>query len=901
MTSLSSEHIGYIIKDLNYRGIVYEGLQEEIVDHICSAVETKMDKGKKFIEAYGDVLKEFGNTSGLRTTQQLTIRSEHQKSYVMIRNYLKIALRNLAKHRFYSLINISGLAVGIASCLVIVLFVRNELSYDRFHKNADRIYRINGEIKFGGNHYRLAVAPAPMAEAILNDYPEVESAVRFRSRGSYLVKRSESADNIKEQNVIWADSTFFKIFSVPVLAGNAGRALKEPNTVAISRKTADKYFPKGDVLGQSIILDNTLNVKVSAVFEDIPEASHFHFDILIAMAGLEEAKSHQFLSNNFNTYLLLKEGTDAKALESKMPGMVEKYIGPEAASALGGEFTLEKFRASGNKLEYTLMPITNIHLHSDLTAELGPNSDIIYVYLFSAVALFILIIACINFMNLSTARSANRAKEVGVRKVMGSLRLHLIRQFLMESVLLSFFSFLLALVLAYGFMPVFNDLSMKRLILPWSEPSLYGILLSASLVIGFMAGLYPAFFLSGFKPVNVLKGNLSLGMKSGFIRSSLVVFQFVISIFLIVGTITVNRQLDFIQNKKVGFNKDQVLVVNDAYALRDKLQTFKNEVLKNSSIQSGTISGFLPVAGTDRNDNTFWPEGAAPTQENMVGLQNWSVDYDYVKTLGMRIKQGRDFSAEFPSDSSAIIMNETAVKQFNFGEDPLGKKISTFNGSNPDGTPDPNKLKSWRVIGVVEDFHFESLKQNISPLALFLDKSRGIVSFRFEAKNTQDVVRAVEKSWKALAPGQPFQYSFLDEDFGRMYASEQRLGKIFGVFAALAILIASLGLFALTAFTAEQRTKEIGIRKVLGASVAGIVVLLSKEYGKLIVIAFIIATPVAWFAVDWWLKNYTYKVEVGVFVYVLAGLFAFVIAWLTMGYQSFKAASSNPVESLRSE
>ena len=901
MARLNAGHIDHIIKDLNFRGIVLEGFQDEVIDHVCSAVEAEMDKGKNFIEAYQVVLKSFGHTAGLREMQKETLQLENQRTMIMLKNYLTMAFRNLRKQRFFTFINILGLAIGIASCLVIVLFVNNELSYDRFHKNANRIYRVNGEIKFGGNHYKLAVAPAPLADAILNDYPEVESAVRFRSRGTYLVKRSESVDNFKEQNVIWADSTFFKIFSVPLLEGNPGRALKEPNTVAISKKTADKYFPKGDALGQALILDNTLNVKVSAVFEDIPENGHLHFDILISMSGLDEAKSTAFLSNNFNTYLLLKEGVDARGLEVKMIGLVEKYIGPEAAAVLGGEFTMEKFRASGNKLEYTLMPLTDIHLHSDLTAELGPNSDITYVYLFSAVALFILAIACINFMNLSTARSANRAKEVGVRKVLGSLRSHLVRQFLMESILLSFFSFFLALVLAMGFLPVFNDLAVKNLALPWSVPSFYGILLVTSLVIGVMAGLYPSFFLSAFKPVNVLKGNVSLGMKSGFIRSSLVVFQFVISIFLIVGTITVNRQLDFIQNKKIGFKKDQVLVVNDAYALRNKLQTFKDEVMKNNFIQSGTISGFLPVSGTWRNDNTFWPEGAQPTQENMVGLQNWSVDIDYVKTLGMKIKLGRDFSSEFPSDSSAIVMNETAVKQFNLGEEPLGKRISTFNANKPDGTADPSKIKSWMVIGVVEDFHFESLKQNISPLALFLGKSDGIVSFRFEAKNSQDVIQAVEKTWKALAPGQPFQYSFLDEDFGRMYASEQKLGKIFALFAGLAIVIACLGLFALTAFTAEQRTKEIGIRKVLGASVAGIIVLLSKEFGKLIVIAFILATPLAWLGVDWWLKNYTYKVEVGVFVYLLAGIVAFLIAWLTMSYQSFRAATSNPVESLRAE
>jgi len=401
--------------------------------------------------------------------------------------------------------------------------------------------------------------------------------------------------------------------------------------------------------------------------------------------------------------------------------------------------------------------------------------------------------------------------------------------------------------------------------------------------------------------VNVLKGNVALGMRSGWIRSSLVVFQFVISIFLVIATITVNRQLNYIQNKKIGFQKDQVLVVNDAYALGDNIQAFKNEVVKNNFIKSGSISGFIPVTGGWRNDNTFWPEGKEPNEETMVGLQNWSVDYDYVKTMGMKITDGRDFSDDFPSDSSAVILNQAALKFFHFEKDPLGQKISTFNDSNPDGSPDRNSLRSWTVIGVVEDFHFESLKQNISPLGLFLDNSTGTVIFRFEAANSQDVISAVEKTWKNLAPGQPFQYSFLDEDFARMYSTEQRLGKTFAVFASLAIIIACLGLFALTSFTAEQRTKEIGIRKVLGASVSSIVVLLSKEFGKLILIAFVLAAPIAWYAINWWLKGYTYKVEIGILVYAVAGLFAFAIAWITMSYQSIRAARNNPVTSLRSE
>lgn len=898
MTKLTSDHIDYIIKDLNYRGIVADGVQDELIDHVCAAVEDEMNHNIRFIDAYHQVLRGFGHNSGLRKTQQQILETEYKTTRLMLKNYFTIAFRNLKKQRFYTLINILGLAIGIASCLVILLYVTHEMSYDKHHKDADRIYRINCEIKFGANHMNLAVAPGPLADAMRTDFPEVEHSARFWSDGSMLIKRTDQ--NIKETEVIYADSSVFNVFTIPFIQGNPKQALKDPYTMVISQKAAAKYFPNENPIGQTLIVENKDNYKITGVYEDMPVTSHFHFDIMLALVSTDYNKDPNWLSNNFSTYIKLRPDANYKALEAKFPKTIDTYAGPQAEQALGDDFTMEKFRASGNKMEWTLMPLTDIHLHSDLTSELGINSDIAYVYLFGAIALFILAIACINFMNLSTARSSNRAKEVGVRKVMGSLRSHLVRQFLTESILLSVLSFFVALAVAWLVLPSFNLLAGKELFLPFDKGIFWGGLAAGALVVGLLAGLYPSFFLSAFRPVNVLKGNLSLGMKSGLIRSSLVVFQFSISIILIIGTISVNRQLGFIQNTKIGFNKDQVIVIKDAYGMGDQIQSFKNEILKDNRILSGTISGFLPVSGTNRNDNTHWPEGTQPTEENMVALQCWRVDYDYIKTLGMKIKTGREFSSEFPSDSGAVILNEAAQKLFGFTTDPIGKKISTFSGDRS-GVIDREHPKSFPVIGVVEDFHFESLKQNITPLALFLDKSIGLVSFRFQAKDTQEVIATIEKNWKALAPGMPFSYSFLDEDFGRMYAAEQRLGKIFFIFAGLAIIIACLGLFALTAFTAEQRTKEIGIRKVLGASVSSIVVLLSKEFGKLIFISFIIAAPLAWYGVDWWLKNYTYKAEIGVMVYILAGVFAFVIAWLTMGYQSIRAASSDPVKSLRSE
>ena len=895
--NLTEEHINYIIKDLNYRGIVVEEIQEELIDHVCSAVEKKMKGGSRFADAYLEVLKSFGRNDGLHDTQTQVIESENNKTRIMLKNYLTIAYRNLRKHSFYTLINILGLAVGIASCLIIVAYVTHELSFDRHHQDADRIYRVDCEIKFGPNHMKLAVGPAPLAEALRNDYPEVETAGRFWNDGSMLVKRTEQ--NIKETGVVYADSSIFRIFTIPFIEGNPKQALRDPYTMVISRLAAEKYFPNESALGQTLIFENKDTYKITGVYEDMPVSSHLRFDFMLALISIDYHKDPNWLSNNFPTYVKLRPGAEASQLQAKFPQMTDKYAGPQAKLALGSDFTMEKFRASGNMIEFTLRPLTDIHLRSDMIAELGANSDIAYVYLFGAVALFILVIACINFMNLSTARSANRAKEVGVRKVMGSLRSHLIRQFLSESIMLSFFSFFLALGIAWIALPSFNELAGKDLFLPFSEASFWGWLALAAVVVGFLAGIYPSFFLSAFNPANVLKGNLSLGMKSGLVRSSLVVFQFLVSIVLIIGTIAVNKQLSFIQQTKIGFNKDQVVVVKDAYAMAEQLQSFKQEVLKDSRIQRGTISGFLPVSGTNRSDNTFWPEGVQPTEDNLVGIQCWRVDHDYVKTLGMDIRAGRDFSPEFLSDSGAVILNQAAVKLFGLAENPIGKVINTWGGNSE--SPDAVNTEKYKIVGVVEDFHFESLRQSIAPLAFFLKKSSGLISFRFEAQNTQQVIQGIQATWEKMAPGMPFSYSFLNEDFDRMYSAEQRLGKIFTVFAGLAIIIACLGLFALTAFTAEQRTKEIGIRKVMGASVTSIIFLLSKEFGRLIIVAFLLAAPLAWYGIKTWLDSYTYRTDIGVFIYLLAGIASFLIAWFTMGYQSFRAANADPVKSLRSE
>jgi putative ABC transport system permease protein len=822
----------------------------------------------------------------------------------MIRNYLLTAFRALYKQKFYTFINIAGLSVGIAACLIILLFVVHETSYDSHYAKGDRIYRIHTEIKFGSNHFTVAPGYPVMAELLPQNFAEIETIARITNWGKRDVRNVDSQEKT-EENVVWADSAFFTVFSIPVLQGDPKTALREPNTIAISQKMSEKYFPDGNALGQSLIIDKETNYKVTAVYENIPARSHFHFDILRSMAGLDNSKSVTLIGGSeAHVYLLLKEGARAEQLEAKFPAFVEKYVMPQIGAAVGGEHTLESFRAAGNIWHYSLMNVRDIHLHSDLLGELEPNGNISYVYLFSAIAMFILIIACINFMNLSTARSANRAREVGVRKVMGSLRGQLINQFLSESFLLTFLSFGGALLIAYFLLPVFNTLADKQLELPLNVLWFYGVLLGACVFVALLAGLYPAFFLSAFAPAAVLKGKLAMGSKSSFVRSGLVVFQFVVSIFLIIATISVNRQLSYIQSKRLGFDKDQMIVVKEAHLLEKNIQAYKEEVLRNTSITHGTISGYLPVAGGWRNSDTHWKGEAPPNQTNiddMVNMQVWRVDVDYHETFKMKMKTGRTFSREFLSDSTAIILNETAVSRFKLQGDPIGQKVGHFSGELPDGSPDPSKIETWTIIGVVEDFHFESLKDNIGPLAFLLRESTGSITFRFQSADASAVIETLEKTWKKLAPNTPFQYSFVDQDFGRMYSTEQRLGKIFTIFSGLAIFIACLGLFALTAFTAEQRKKEIGIRKALGASIQNILVLLSKDFSRLILVAFVLAIPAAWYAVSQWLDGYAYKTEIGAPVYLLAGSLTLIISLATMSFQSIKAATGNPVDSLRSE
>ncbi|HYJ64250.1 MAG TPA: ABC transporter permease [Parafilimonas sp.] len=810
----------------------------------------------------------------------------------MFKNYLKIAWRNIRKNKTFSIINITGLAIGLSCFLLIALYVMDELSYDRFYPDADRIYRIHSDIKFGGADLHMPVTSDMMGELLKKDYPQIENYTRiYTFNGDKLIKKGN--DYIDEQYVANVDSTFFNIFQLPVIEGDIRHALVEPNTVVVNETTAKKYFGTTHVVGKTIETKDDKNpyYKITAVVKDIPANAHFHFDFFFSMKNVDYNWG-QITSHNFYTYIRLKKGTNYKAFEKNFDQYIDKYVLPFAKKFMNIN-SMDEFKKAGNYLQYSLMPLTDIHLHSDRSFELSANGNIQYVYIFSAVALFILIIACINFMNLTTAHSANRAKEVGIRKVLGTEKKNLITQFLFESTLTVFISLIIAIVIVYAVLPLFNDVATKQMTTQsLFTPYILPLLIALPFIVGLMAGSYPAFYLSAFKPIEILKGKLKLGSKSGGLRSVLVVFQFAVSIILIVGTIVIYKQLHYIQTKNLGYSKDQVLVVNGISSLNKNTDAFKNEVLQLPGVVTGTLSGYLPVANTYRSDNTYSKESVL-TATNGFDMQNWSIDYDYIKTLNMQIIKGRNFSREFGGDSNAVIINETTAKILGYG-DPIGKKI--FRSVDDEG-----HVAALTIIGVVKNFNFETLHKDVGPLGFTLGGGFGFGAFKINTSNIQNLIAQIQTKWKALAPGLPFSYNFLNESFDKMYRAEQRVGKIALIFSVLAIFIACLGLFGLATFIAEQRTKEIGIRKVLGASVQGIVQMLSKDFLKLVAIAFVFAAPLAWWAMNTWLHDFAYRINIEWWFFAFAGLGALAIALITVSFQAIRAATTNPVKSLRTE
>ena len=804
----------------------------------------------------------------------------------MFKNYFKIAWRNLRRNKSFSAINIFGLSIGIACCLIIMLFVQDELSYDRYNKKADRIVRVVFRGSINGEKMKEANVMPPVAQTLKADYPEVVQATRLRTDAPLVTYDDKT---FKENEFAFADSNFFQVFTLPFLKGDAKTALTQPNTLVISATTAEKYFGKKDPIGKILSFNNT-SFKITGVMKDIPANSHFHFNLIASMVTLPESRDPSWMTSNFYTYLVLPKGYDYKKLEAKLPEEVAKYMGPQIQQAFG--MSLAEFNKKGNGVGLFLQPLTDIHLHSDLNYDFEPGSDIRYVYIFGAIALFMLIIACINFMNLSTAGASKRSREVGIRKVLGSLKNELVRQFLLESILLTFIALLLAVVLVYLALPVFNELSGKELNLHFKNNLflLFG-LAGFGLVVGALAGSYPAFYLSSFKPVTALKGKISAGKKSIGLRSGLVVFQFCISVILIVGTTVVYQQLKYIQNTKLGFDKDQVLVLHETGRLDKNEAILRKQLLQDQRVENVSISGYVPVGPSNGNNNMVYTED---NSSQLVKAIKYHVDEQYIPTLDMKLEAGRNFSKDFATDSSATIINETAAKTFGWGEKALGKTLTGFKNNQ-------GEKITYHIIGIVKDFHFKSLHERISPLMMALGNNSGSIIVKVKTKDIAGLLASVKKEWSQFSNAALFSYSFMDDDFEATYRTEGKLSLILGIFAGLTIFIACLGLFGLVTFTAEQRTKEIGIRKVLGATVPNVVGLLSKDFLKLVIIANVISWPLAWWVMNKWLQDFAYRINISWWIFLLAGLAALLIALITVSFKAIKAALANPVESLRTE
>jgi len=804
----------------------------------------------------------------------------------MISNYLKIAFRNLANHKLYAFLNIIGLSIGLASSLLIILYIAHELSYDTFNEKADRIYRVALNGKIAEQEVFTTNTTAPLAFTAVEEFPEVENATRLYTYHQDLVIRKGDMA-ISEEKVFIADSTFFEVFSFELLEGDAATALTEPNSLVIPQNIAHKYFGDDSALGQTLLLGNEKKTHtITGILKDLPDNSHFHFNMLRSMSSMEFSRSQEWFNNSFMTYLLLHEGASAEAVDQKLVTLVEKYVGPEVEQYMG--VSLKNFMEQGNKYGYFLQPLLDIHLHSHLNDEIEPNSDITYVYIFAAIGFFIILLACINFMNLATARSANRAKEVGVRKTLGSLRKHLVRQFLTESVLLSVLASVLALFAALLLLQPFNYLAGKQI----SSDVFFRLefiagLMGLTILVGVIAGSYPAFYLSSFRPVEVLKGRLKAGMKSSGIRNVLVVFQFFISITLIICTLLVYKQLEYTRTKNLGFDKENIVVLSGLWKLNEGEQkALKQELIGQANIINASISNHVPPGA---NNTTIFRK--KDTDEDIL-ISTYFVDYEHLPTLRIEMLEGRNFSRDYLSDTAVVLLNEAAVKQFGF-EKPINEEISYFGGEY-------GGMEDYTVIGVFKDFNFESLRSDIRPLALMLTDKGGHLSVRIHG-DVRAAMSSIEQSWKKYAADEPFQYSFMDEDYDKLFRAEQRLGVVFSIFTGLAILVACLGLLGLAAFMAEQRTKEIGIRKVMGASVGSVMLLLSKDFTKLVIIAFVLAIPLAYYVMESWLEGFAFRIAIGPEIFILAGLSSLCIAWLTVSWQSARAAIANPVDSLRSE
>jgi len=805
----------------------------------------------------------------------------------MIRNYIKTAWRNLVKNRVFSFINVFGLSVGLACCMLIAAYLYSELTYDTYAAKYKQLYRVGVKTLANGGMTDFVSVDVAVGEGIKHSYPEVSAYTRLLQQGPTFVSYKEK--QFKEQKIAIADSNFLRVFSIPLIRGDDKTALTEPNSVVINKDMAKKYFGDEQPIGKMLKFGNGL-AKVTGVIDKVPANSHFHYDAFVSMSTIGHNQQQTWSNIGFYTYLQLDKNADPKKLEAQFPKLVAEHVVPEVQRDMGVSLA-EAQKAVGTFVFY-LVPVTDIHLHTSTKYDLEPNSDISYVYIFGALAFFILLLACINFTNLSTASSARRSKEVGIRKVMGSLKEWLITQFLVESVMLTVCSMLLALALTFLLLPYFNNLAGKHITFGFFlnyKAILIG--LGLTLLVGILAGLYPAFFLSSFRIINVLKGSTGTEpAKKNFLQSSLVVFQFTVSTALIICTFIVYQQLHFMQSKKLGYDKDQLLVLSDTYTLGNNEFAFKDQLTHDSRVVNATVTTDIPGNGNMNGTQIYAKERQGDETKNEIHCNIYRVDANYLPTLGIKLIDGRAVSPDFPGDSASVVINQAAQRDLGWGNvNPIGKTIVRSG------------RREFTVVGLVADFNYSSVKDKVAPLMMLANHRHGNIVLKIKTADVSGLLSSIKNQWNDYKATSPFSYYFVDEQFASLYSSEQRTGKIFTSFAVVAVIIAGLGLFGLAAFMIKQRVKEIGIRKVLGASSASITAMLSADFLKLVLIAIIIAFPLTWFAMYKWLQDFAYRIDIQWWVFLLAGVVALLIAFVTISFQSIKAALANPVKSLRSE
>ncbi len=816
----------------------------------------------------------------------------------MLQNFIKMAFRHMIRSKGFSAINILGLAVGIACCVLILMYVRNELSFDKYLGNSESIQRLALDRKYPERVRSYVVTPYSFAGAMKETFPEIKEVVRifnFNGPGNAPMLLNIDEQVFEEENAMFVDTSFFNVFDFHLVRGEPSEVLVQPNSAVLTVATARRLFGDADPIGKTIKVPNgQIDLVVTGISEDVPVNSHFTYNILLSTnaPNFNFLQQPNFVNFACYTYLLMEEGASPASVEAGMDDFVTKHASGDILRMSGLSYS--EYLAAGHGYRYFLQPLEDIYLHSNLEGELSPPGSMTRIYIFTTIAFFILLIAIINFMNLSTAQATERAKEVGIRKTLGSVRGQLISQFMVEALLISVISTLLAIGVLYFLVPVFNDVSGKTFtlwqVVNWGSIPLF---MMFAVLIGLLSGSYPAFVLSGFDPISVLKGKLISTKHGAWMRNGLVVFQFAISVVLIISTIVVYSQLQFIRNKELGFNKEQLLTLQRAGGLQTKTEAFKDELLKLPQVTSVGACNVMP--GGTYAGLSFRKAGS---NEPLVG-NGVFVDEDFVESMEMELVAGRDFDERF-ADSAVVVLNETAVRELGL-TDPVGKRLSTndFNLAQGGGTA------YYEVIGVVKDYHFQSLHQTIAPVYIFLNNNpngaNNLLTVRVRPGDAETSIAAIEGLWKQFMPDQPFSFTFLDNELQQLYIAEQVAQKIFGLFSVLAIFIACIGLLGLAAYLTQQRTKEIGIRKILGASIGNIIGLLSKDFLKLVLIALVIGIPLAWYAMDQWLTNFAYSIKLSWWIFAIAGLLAVSIAFLTVSYQSLRAAIANPIKSLRDE